>query len=168
MIESKRLVFRQMDHNDFIHAARMLQDLEVMYAWEHAFTDEEVHAWIDRRMAGYETHGYDYFLAVHKETGEVVGQMGLLAEEIEGESCLGIGYILNKDHWRQGYALEGAAALMDYAFDVLKAERVICDIRPQNKSSIVVAKGIGMVQVGEFVKHYNGKDMPHLIFEKRR
>lgn len=38
--------FRPITKNDFADLCSVLQDKNVMYAWEHAFSDEEVHKWI--------------------------------------------------------------------------------------------------------------------------
>lgn len=121
--------------------------------------------WIKRRRAGYTDNGVDYFLAINKSTQKAVGQIGLLKEIIKGEEVWGIGYILKSKYYKKGYAVEGAKAMADYAFHILKAPKVVCDIRPENLSSVAVAKRIGMVETGIFIKNYRGIEMPHLIFE---
>lgn len=166
--KSARLIFRKMTSSDIPQLCRMLQDAEVMYAWEHAFTKEEVTDWLKKRKRCYEMFGYDYFLAVEKTTGEVVGQIGLLDEKIDGYHYTGIGYILNKEFWHKGYATEGAKAMLSYAFDILQKNEVIATIRPENTASRKVAENIGMKVQGEFVKRYNGKDMPHLVYILKR
>nr|WP_162098307.1 GNAT family N-acetyltransferase [Fictibacillus macauensis] len=94
--ESERLVFKRMNRDDFAEVANILQDPEVMYAWEQDFMDEDVYAWIERRNARYHTFGYDYFLACDRFSGEVIGQIGLLDECIDEQHVAGIGYILKK------------------------------------------------------------------------
>ncbi len=168
MIESERLILRKMTQDDFEAVAEMLRDADVMYAWEHTFDDDGIRAWIDRQMARYEKDGTAYLLAEEKQTGRAVGQIGVLREEINSEPVWGIGYILNRKDWGKGYATEGAKVCMEYAFSVLHAGRVVCDIRPANTASIQVAKRLGMQQEGEFIKHYNGKDMLHAIYVMRR
>jgi ribosomal-protein-alanine N-acetyltransferase len=164
MIESKRLILRKITHKDFNELAKMLKDIDVMYAWEHTFSNKQINAWIDNQIRRYREDGIGYLLAVNKLTDQVVGQIGLLHQTINNEKYWDIGYILKSDYWGEGYATEGAMACIDYAFDVLKTDKVICDIRPQNTSSILVAKRLGMVRVGEFIKLYNGIDMVHDIF----
>ena len=100
-----------------------------------------------------------------KQTNEVVGQIGLLKETIEGEAVWGIGYILIRRYCGNGYATEGARTMAEYAFHTLQVPKVVCDIRPMNQASIAVAKRIGMTETGSFLKKYRGKEMPHLIFE---
>ena len=165
MIESKRMILRKITHDDFNELAKMLKDTDVMYAWEHTFSDRQIASWIDNQIRRYSEDGIGYLLAIEKHTNQVVGQIGLLHQAINHEEYWGIGYILKKAHWGKGYATEGSRACINYAFDVLNADKVICDIRPQNTASIAVAKRIGMIRKGEFIKRYNGKDMVHNIFE---
>lgn len=166
MIQTKRLTFRVITEQDFEVVAAIMRDPGVAAIWEQYFTDEDVRDWIARRQAGCRANGIDYLLAVEKATGEPVGQIGLLRETIAGESVWGIGYILRTRFYGQGYATEGAQAMMDYAFGVLRAPKVVCDIRPMNTASIAVAKRLGMEEVGSFVKIYRGQEMPHLIFQR--
>ena len=135
ILQTGRLELREMSVADFSSLCKMLQDIEVMYAWEHAFSDNEVQDWIARNMVRYRKDGCGYWLAFERESGICVGQIGLLKEEIFGVNHIGIGWILAKKYWGMGYAVEGAAACLDYAFNKLNASRVIADIRPHNISS---------------------------------
>ena len=166
-MESERLCFRRITPQDFSVLCEMLQDPDVMYAWEHAFSDDEVRAWIRRRCEGYQAAGYDYFLAVEKATGAVVGQIGLLNETFCGRQCIGLGYILKREFWHRGYATEGARAMADYAFGVLGRGELVATIRPENLSSRKVAERLGMTEAGSFEKQYNGKTMTHLVYSMR-
>ena len=47
LIETKRLILREMEESDYEDLAKMLQDDDVMYAYEGAFSDEEVRAWLE-------------------------------------------------------------------------------------------------------------------------
>lgn len=165
MVQSERLIFRKIEDSDFESVAKIMRDEGVQKVWEHYFSDDDVREWIDGRKKGYENNGVDYLLAINKLSQEVVGQIGLLKEDIDGEEIWGIGYILMSGYYGNGYATEGAKAMVDYAFNKMKVPKIICDIRPMNKSSIAVAKRIGMNETGMFVKDYRGIEMPHLIFE---
>lgn len=165
MLQSERLIFREITDGDFDTVAEIMRDESVQRVWEHYFSDKDVASWIARRQSGYRENGMDYLLAVEKATGKAVGQIGLLKEEIEGEPVWGIGYILRGTCQGKGYATEGAKAMAEYAFRTLGISKLVCDIRPMNLSSIAVAKRLGMEETGVFVKHYKGMDMPHLIFE---
>lgn len=48
ILETERLYLRKMEQSDYSALCKILQDEEVMYAYEHAFSDEEVQEWLDR------------------------------------------------------------------------------------------------------------------------
>lgn len=163
IIETERLVLRGLTEADFEEARAILGDAEVMYAWEHGFSDEETKAWIAENIARYRRDGFSYLAAEERAGGALAGFIGPLAENVNGERRTGVGYILGKNFWGRGYATEGAAACVDYAFDQLGAEEVIAEIRPENSASRRVAERLGMTVRESFVKIYKGKEMPHLI-----
>lgn len=168
MLESERLIFRKITGNDFDDLAVMLRDPEVMTAWEHTFSDEEIQGWIDNQILRYRDHIVGYFTAIRKDTGAFIGQMGLIWSDIGELRALEIVYMLKREYWGMGYATEGAAALAQYAFTETGVNMVFASIRPENQRSIRVAERIGMNAVGSFTKQYNGKGMEHIIYVKER
>ena len=138
-------------------------DIEVMYAWEYAFTREDVFSWI-RRMRGYPNpeHGYRA-LCLRGQENIIIGQAGILPKTILGKDSLEIGYILDKRYWHRGYATEACALLLDHAFDNLGAGEMHALIRPMNIASLAVAERLGMQPIGEIVIHHRGQDMPHTV-----
>lgn len=164
LFETARLKLRKLVREDYEELCEILQDIEIMYAWEHEFSDEEVIEWIEKNIERYEKHGFSYLAAIEKDTNKFVGVMGPLVETIEEREEIGIAYILNKKYWKKGYAVEGVSASIKYAFDVLKAKKVIAQIRPSNENSIKVAKSLGMKLESEYVKHYMEKEMIHYIY----
>lgn len=45
---------RRMGNEDIAPLRAILQDKDVMYAYEHAFSDGDVRQWLDRKMKRYE------------------------------------------------------------------------------------------------------------------
>lgn len=164
VMETPRLGFRRLSHADHEALRPILGDPETMYAWEYGFSDAQITQWIDRCQTRYINNGYAYFAAIDKATGGLIGLMGPLNEDIDGDIQLGIGYILARRHWGKGYAIEGAKGWLGYAFDTLGAARVVADIRPENTASRRVAECLGMRVVGRHVKNVNGKEMLHLVY----
>lgn len=163
-LETERLILKKMSDDDFDDLAQMLKDPDVMYAWEHKFSDEEVYDWIHKNISFYEQYGYSYFLAFDKKSDKVIGQIGILQDNIRGVEYTEVGYILKKEFWGLGYAYEGAKALIEYAFEHLNAELVIAEIRPNNLRSRSVAERLGMEIFDEFNKNVRGKMMLHLMY----
>ena len=164
MLESERLIFRKMTDGDFDELAVMFRDMDVMGAWEHTFTDDQIQKWIEKQIERYKKEIVGYFAAIRKDTSEFIGQMGLAWNDFGEWRALEICYMLKREHWGMGYANEGAAALADYAFDAIGVNKVYASVRPENKRSIRVAERIGMRAEGSFIKRYNDKDMEHIIY----
>jgi RimJ/RimL family protein N-acetyltransferase len=168
VLETRRLVLREMVPADFSALCKILQDDEVMYAYEGAFNDEEVQNWLDKQLANYKEYGFGLWAVVLKETGSMIGQCGLTMQNYNGSKILEIGYLFQKEYWHHGYASEAAIACKNYAFDKLNAEEVYSIIRDTNISSQNVAKRNSMTCADKFVKHYRGMDMPHFLFSVKR
>lgn len=163
-IISERLNFREMTEDDFDLIYSILKNKEIMYAWEHGFSENETLKWIEKNKIRYKNDGYSYFFVTEKKTGNFIGLIGPLIENIDGKNYTGIAYILDKKYWKLGYATEAVKACIKYSFEILKVNRVIAEIRPENIASRRVAERVGMKIEGEFIKNYNGKDMLHLIY----
>lgn len=164
ILETDRLILREMSQADFPDLCKILQDEEVMYAYEHAFSVAEVQEWLDRQLQRYREYGFGLWAVILKETGEMIGQCGLTMQDSGSGSVLEVGYLFQKAFWHHGYATEAAVACKDYAFTVLKAAEVYSIIRDSNLPSQAVARRNGMTAHGTLVKHYYGMDMPHLLF----
>ena len=169
ILETGRLLLREMTGGDFPALCRMLRDPEVMYAYEHAFSEEEARDWLRRQRDRYTRDGIGLWAVVEKCSGEMVGQCGLTWQDCGYPApVLEVGYLLERAAWHRGYATEAARACRDYAFDRLGAGEVFSIIRDSNLPSQRVARRNGMEVRGMFVKHYYGVEMPHLIFSVRR
>lgn len=162
--ETARLRVREMTQDDYPSLSAILQDEAAMYAYEHAFSDAETQAWLDNQLKRYGEDGFGLWAVTLKETGQMIGQCGLSWQDAEGERLLEIGYLLNRQFWHRGYAIEAAAGCKRYAFQVLGAKEVHSIIRDTNLSSMNVAIRNGMLARRRFVKHYYGVDMPHIVF----
>ena len=139
-----------------------------MYAYEGAFSDEEVQNWLDKQLTRYQEDGVGLYAVLLKETSAMIGQCGLTFQDTPNGKVLEIGYLFQKAYWHYGYATEAAKACKRYAFDTLAADEVYSIIRDNNIPSQNVAKRNGMTVTDTFVKHYRGVDMPHYIFSVKR
>ena len=111
ILETPRLCLREMTWDDYPALCRMLKDPDVMYAYEHAFSDEEARAWMEKQLARYREYGFGLWAVILKETKEMIGQCGLTMQDCGREQpVLEIGYLFEKAFWHQGYASESAIA----------------------------------------------------------
>lgn len=164
LLSTPRLDLREMTEADLPALRAILQDAETMSAYQGAFDEQEVQAWLVRMRRRYRDDGFGMWAVILRETGEMIGQCGITRQHILDQDVLEVGYLFNRAHWHHGYAVEAATASRDHAFDVLGADRVYAQIRDTNLASMNVAIRLGMTVRGRFVKHYRGVDMPHLAF----
>ncbi|MEG2720675.1 MAG: GNAT family N-acetyltransferase [Oscillospiraceae bacterium] len=168
MIETKRLFLREMQQSDFNDLCKMLQDKDVMYAYEGAFSDEETQSWLDKQLFRYQEDGFGLYAVILKETGEMIGQCGLTMQDYKNDKVVEIGYLFQKAYWHKGYAIEAATACKEYAFTVLNVDEIFSIIRDTNIASQNVATRNGMKKIDTFIKHYRCVDMPHYVFSIKR
>ena len=135
-----------------------------------------VEQWIERNHRRYQDDGVGLWAmeltapqdteVPGSEVQKIIGDCGIILQEVEGERLYEIGYHLRRDFWGQGLATEAAIACRDWAFAHLKAERLISLIRPENLPSCRVAERMGMI----VWKEVNWRGLPHRVYsiEKAR
>lgn len=163
-METKRLQLFQWSEEYLSDLKDFLQDPEVMYAYEHGFTEEEVQNWLNWNLENYQTYAYGLWGIRDKELNTVVGECGLTQQQVDGIDYLEIGYHLKKEFWHMGYAIEAAELCKTYAFEQTSTSAVVSIIRDTNLPSMKVAIRNGMLPEKRFVKTYMGIDMPHYLF----
>ncbi|MGM9796446.1 MAG: GNAT family N-acetyltransferase [Parabacteroides sp.] len=165
LLETERLFIRYITDEDFDVMFAIMSKREVMYAWEHGFSKEDVSDWIERQFTRYAKDGIGYFAMIEKESGRLIGQAGLMRTVMHGKEVVELGYILDDAYWHNGYAIEAAGHLLNYAHRNLGFHAVYCSIRPENKASLRVVEKLGMKPCGSHVVVYRGKEMLHLIYK---
>ncbi len=110
-----------------------------------AMTDSVADAgdWLARSFARYARDGYSLWLAIARDSGEPVGQIGLLSQTVAGVVEPEVSYHLHAPYRRRGFAVEGAAAVRDWAF-ARGHDHVIALVRDDNLASQAVARKLGM------------------------
>lgn len=168
IIETGRLQLKEMTLSDMEALTVMLQDENVMYAYNGAFNDEETLAWMQKQLQRYKEYGFGLWGVFLKDTGEMIGQCGITMQEYKKSQIPEIGYLLAHKYWHKGYATEAATACREYGFDVLHFDVLYSIIRDSNVASQNVALRNGMTFIDTIVKHYRGVDMPHMVFCVRK
>ena len=160
ILETPRLVLRELTEGDRDFIAGMLADPEVMRHYPKPLSREESADWIARQLARYAADGHGLWLVVQRETGAPIGQVGLMRQIVEGATESEIGYLLDRPFWHRGFATEAAAGVRDQARTVRGLTRLVSLIRPENAPSQAVARRLGMTPEREV--EFHGR--PHLLF----
>lgn len=146
-LETSRLVLRVPQESDLDGWAAFLADEEC--ARFVGGVQARPAAW--RSMAAmtgsWVLRGFGMFSVIEKASGRWVGRLGPWSPE--GWPGTEVGWGILREFWGKGYATEGAAASIDWAFDVLDWREVVHCIDKANTASIAVAERLGSVWRGD-------------------
>ena len=133
-------MFRQDDLDAY---AAMCADAEVMRYIGDGKPVDRVGAWRQMAMMCGQWHlkGHGQFALEERATGALLGRAGYF--EPEGWPGFEVGWLLRRESWGHGYALEAARVVVRHAFTAMGRERVISLIRPANARSIRLAERLG-------------------------
>ncbi len=146
-IETDRLVIRESSGRDFSRIYAML------LSEGNAGPDEneELEKYLAYIHTAYPVFGFGLWSVVLKETGDVIGWCGLqpIGNEDTPLGRIELGYLIDREFRRKGYACEACRAIMDYAFQRLELDEVYVQIDGQNKQSLRLAQRLGFTKAGD-------------------
>jgi len=162
VLTTERLGLREWRTADFEPFAAMNADPEVMRFFPAPFTREQSRTFFDRLRTSFDQRGFTYFAVERLDTGEWIGFTGLLLQEFAAHftPCVDIGWRLLPTAWGRGFAVEGARACLELAFERLELDAVHAIAPLANQPSIRVMQRLGMRFIDEF-------DHPKLLDDDR-
>lgn len=164
ILETPRLLFRELTINDYADAVSVLLDDEIMQKMSVHVSEELVRRWLNRKMEQYRTLGHSHWHVSLKETGEFVGIIGIVPEKVENIEHISLGYLIRREHQRKGYAYEGAHACLDWAFRNLHPEKIIAVIDETNLPSRRLADKLGMACEKIHLRFNGEAEVPHCLY----
>lgn len=155
LIETKRLILREMMPEDYEALYRVLADSDIMRHYPYTFDEKRVRNWIYRNMERYRIFGFGLWAVCLKENGEMIGDCGLSMQNIGGVIRPEIGYHIRADQQRKGYASEAAAAVRDWTFENTPFLEIYSYMTYTNEPSAKTAMAYGCRQVDEYADEEN-------------
>ena len=146
-VETERLRFRPLVPGDYEVWLELFKDAGVgrfVGLGKIATAEEQCRKWFDRAFLRIADDLGGLNVLEDKQTNELVGQCGLLMQDIEGELRMEVGYSILPKHWQKGYATEAAKKCRDHAFENNYTDALISIIHTENFKSVLVAKNNGM------------------------
>lgn len=144
ILETKRRFLREMNTDDYEALYAVLSDSTIMQHYPYSFDEKRVRDWILRNMNRYMEDGFGLWAVCLKDTGEMIGDCGLILQYIDGELLPEIGYHIRRDCQHRGYATEAADAVRDWAFRNTNYTALYSYCKYTNVESIKTAEAIGM------------------------
>jgi [ribosomal protein S5]-alanine N-acetyltransferase len=84
----------------------VLSDREAMQFYPQPFDRQMTQAWVERNIQRYARHGFGLWALILKESGKLIGDCGLVVQEVDGVEEVEIGYHIRRDLWGKGLATE--------------------------------------------------------------
>ena len=163
ILETPRLILREMTDDDFQSLYAILSDPETMQHYPKPYDEAGVRRWISWCKDSYAQHGFGLWAVTLKENGEFIGDCGISMQPIHGQWLPEVGYHIRKDHWRKGYASEAARECIRYAFEVCGFPKVYSYMKHSNVASYSTAMKNGMTLVEEYEDPVNTRNRVYAI-----
>lgn len=166
--ESQRLRFRLLKESDFNSWIPLFfkQEAALYLGLDTTKSPSELcQHWFDKAFHRYEDNLGGMNVLEDKTTGKMVGQCGLLIQDVIGEEFLEVGYSILPKYWGNGYATEAAIKCKEFAFENNFREELISVVHVENIASQKVALKNGMKIFKESVI---SKEMPVNIYKIKK
>ena len=147
-VVTERLILRIWRDEDRAPFAAMNADPLVMQHFPETLTEAESNAIVDRLLASFEATGRTFFAVEEQASGRFIGLLGLrdVPARLPIAPAVELGWRLVADVWGQGYATEGARAMLRLGFEEFQLDRLIAYTTPPNAASRRVMQKIGLVR----------------------
>ena len=116
-IETARLRLRSFSHEylaDLVTLANNWQVARWLSTMPHPYTEADGRAWIAHVQQDHATGRPRRFAIALKETGRLIGGVGLDGSTGDDSEEPALGYWLGEPYWGNGYAREAVAVVIDY------------------------------------------------------
>src|ERR671920_843692 len=158
-LETARLRMRLFTPDDLDRMCEITRDPEVMryIGYGHPLTREETQANLGKIMNGFRRRGYGRWALERRDTGALVGYCGLSSGN--PEVGIDLAYMLAREEWGRGLALEAGRASLRYGFETLGVDSIAGLTLHGNLRSCKVLERLGM----KFIRNdtYFGFDCLH-------
>jgi ribosomal-protein-alanine N-acetyltransferase len=150
-LETHRLRLRPLKMTDAPGIYKIHSDPQTLEYWGNDLMGDPSEAEkLLRANLGWVKAGNCLYWAIEsKATETLIGTCTLFKIDDQNHRAE-IGYILNRDYWRQGLMTETLAVVIDYAFKQFGLHRLEADIDPDNTGSLTLLKKFGFKQEGYF------------------
>lgn len=139
--ETERLAFRKLLPTDYDLWLSFFKDpLWTKYWKMKPQTPEQLcQQWMEKNFERYANHLGGMNILIDKQTGEFIGQCGLLIQTVDRTEELEVAYSIMPQHRGVGYAGEAAKKCIQHAFENQWRDSIISIIHENNIESQKVA-----------------------------
>jgi len=153
-LETPRLIIRPVHLGDEFSINKAIHNsLALLQKWQPWAKDPSLEAtcgFVQRGVFAWASRFIEDFpmVVIHKQDQKIIGASGYNDRSFFNQGLYEIGYWCDIDYQGKGYVTEYANALTRYAFDALKATKVVISMQVENKKSRAVAERLGFYNEG--------------------
>lgn len=154
--KTQRIVMREMEVEDLPAMYEMYATLADCPYIEQLYEYEKEKEFTENYIANmYRFFQYGLWLVFDRESGKLVGRVGIENREIDGSVRQELGYLIRKDCQGQGYAYEACLCAMEYARRELGIANLFACVHTSNTASSNLAVKLGFRLYAENVNGMN-------------
>lgn len=153
ILSTERLNIRHIQAIDFDDMYEYLRDEETMRYEHPPMTKEVLEGFLEKFIPQNK-----FYAILLKESNKMIGQVYIGKTTPEKFNEYSVGYIFNPKYHNKGYCTEATKALCKYAFDELKAHRLIAKCNPENIASWRVMEKVGFKREGHLINRVALRD----------
>lgn len=163
-LETNRLFIREFTEDDAKAFHATLGDPKVMgrIPGGPSSSVKETRKKIKKIIKYYQKWGCCMWALILKESGEMIGDCGLMPVEGKGPE-IELTYDIALVHWGKGYATESSIECLRYGLEEMKLKRIIAITFPDHIASMRVMEKAGMSRIQN--KCYYNQEMA--VYEKK-
>lgn len=144
-LETERLLLRPFQLTDAVDVRRLIGDIRVsrnLSLVPHPYPEGLAEEWISGQRADYEAGKNLNFAMTLKNSGELMGSIGLHPKEdlLRAE----VGYWVGVPYWGKGYTTEALTEMIRFGFDDFALQRIFATHFVSNPASGRVMEKVGM------------------------
>lgn len=135
-LRTERLLLRKLRSADVydVNEYASLEEVPKYLLWTPHLNLRETQGYLDFLQKRYRKGLHSDWGIQLQDSGKVIGTCGFSSVDIPNESCE-LGYVLSPHYWHNGYMGEAFEAVLQAAFNSLKAHRVTLRVMEGNHSS---------------------------------
>ena len=147
MLETKRLILRELQPEDAEAIFRILSDEQVVRYYDTLMTQlEQAQSVIARHRKRFENNEGIRWGITLKGDMEVVGNCGFFIDS--RNRCAILSYVLERPYWNRGIMTEALEAIIPFGFDHYRLHRIEAHVALPNLASLRVLKKLGFQEEG--------------------
>ena len=163
LLETERLFACIPKSDDLDNYVAMLSDKEFVACYGVSYDRNKAALRLQDDINHWNKNSFAPWMWFNKSNNDYVGRGGLKTFVLDQKPEVELTYQIKREYWGQGLAQKMGLASIDYAFNRLKLESIICFTAHNNHQSLRVMEKLGFIYEKDFVH----ADIVHKLYRMK-